>query len=216
MIQVKKFTVNPIQENSYLLFDETGCCLIADPGFYFQDEKEELTLFISQNNLIPVSLVSTHCHFDHIMGVEFLREKFKIPFTCHKDDIFWLQRAAIQSSVFGIKMESVSSADRFISGGESICFGNSELEVLHIPGHSPGHIVLYSSTERFLLAGDVLFAGSIGRTDLQGGNYQQLIRNIIEKLMILPEETVVYSGHGPDTTIGYEKKYNPFLNEGGR
>jgi hydroxyacylglutathione hydrolase len=215
MIRVKKFIVNPLQENSYLLYDDTGCCLIADAGFYYPEEKEELLIFIRENNLTPVSLVNTHCHFDHVLGVEYLRKKLRIPFACHKDERFWLQNASTQSSFFGIEMENISLPDFFVAEGEKVQFGDSELEVLHIPGHSPGHIVLYSPEEQFLIAGDVLFAGSIGRTDLPGGNYLQLIRNIKEKLMIMPGETLVYSGHGPETSIGNEKICNPFLKETG-
>jgi glyoxylase-like metal-dependent hydrolase (beta-lactamase superfamily II) len=215
MIRVKKFVVNPLQENSYLLYDDTGCCLIVDAGFYYQEEKEELLIFIHENRLTPVSLINTHCHFDHVLGVEYLRKKLKIPFACHKEERFWLQRASQQSLMFGIEMENISEADCFVSEGEKVRFGDSEVEILHIPGHSPGHIVLYSPKEQFLIAGDVLFAGSIGRSDLPGGNYLNLIRNIKEKLMILPGETLVYSGHGPDSSIGNEKINNPFLNEAG-
>ena len=216
MIKVKKFTVNPLQENSFLLYDEAGNGMIIDAGFYYPRENEDISLYIAQNNLTLISLVNTHCHFDHVMGVENLRNKYNVPFICHEGDSFWLSRVSAQSAFFGIEMENLLPADRYISEGEILRLGNSELSVLHVPGHSPGHIVLFASNERFLLAGDVLFSGSIGRTDLPGGNFKQLIQGIHEKLMTLPPDTVVYSGHGTETTIGYEKANNPFLNKNGR
>lgn len=216
MIHVRKFIVNPIEENSYLVYDETGECMIIDAGFYYPEEKDIVTRFIAENNLHLVTLVNTHCHFDHVMGVEFLRQRYNVPFICHREDNFWLTRVSEQSAFFGIEMENLLPADGFIAEGEILRIGDSELSVLHVSGHSPGHIVFYASKERFLLAGDVLFAGSIGRTDLPGGNFKQLVRNIHEKLMILPEDTVIYSGHGHETTIGFEKANNPFLSRTGR
>lgn len=211
MITVKKFTVNPIQENSYLLYDETGECLVVDAGFYEPEEQDEVLDFIRQNGLKPVGLINTHCHFDHIMGVEFLRHRFDIPFLCHQNDDFWLARASLQASLWGFEMEDIQPADRHLSDGELVTFGHSSLKVIHVPGHSPGHVTFYSAESGFLMAGDVLFCGSIGRTDLPGGNYDQLIAAIKDRLLVLPQLTKVYSGHGPETTIGGEKQNNPFL-----
>lgn len=211
MITVHKFTVNPLQENSYLLHDETGQCLIVDAGFHSPGEKEQIATFISNHELIPVALVNTHCHFDHILGVPFLKKRYEIPFYCHREDAFWLPLATLQGSYFGVYLTEMSPADRFLEEHEEIRFGNSLLKVIHVPGHSPGHLVFYSPEDKLVMAGDVLFKGGIGRTDLEGGNYSSLIGNIHGKLMVLPGETVVYSGHGPETTIGAEKSGNLFL-----
>lgn len=211
MINVKKFTFNPLQENTYILYDETGDCIIVDAGCYFSNEKEELTRFITDTKLRPVKLVNTHCHFDHILGINFCRTKYGIPFFAHQDDEFLIERAVVQGDVFGVPMEPVDSPDGRISEGDLLSFGNSSLEVLHVPGHAPGSLVFYVREQGFILAGDVLFRGSVGRTDLAKGNYEQLIGHIKNKLLILPDETVVYCGHGPETTIGLEKMTNPFL-----
>ncbi len=213
MISIKKFTFNPLQENTYILYDETGDCLIVDAGCYFQNEREELSRFISENKLKPVKLVNTHAHFDHILGTTFCRVKYRIPFFMHREDEFLIDRAVAQGDMFGVPFEPVDRPDGWINEGEQIRFGTSSLEVLHVPGHAPGSLVFYCPEQHFLIAGDVLFCGSIGRTDLPKGNYEQLIANIKSKLLVLPEETLVYCGHGPETTIGEEKANNPFLTD---
>lgn len=212
MIKVEKFVVNPLGENSYVISDESGECIFVDPGFYYEDEHDEIHNYIIENRLKPVMIVNTHCHFDHIMGVEFLRTKYKIPFFAHQADGFWVAKAVEQGEMFGFDMQPVNPADGFITEEEPVRFGNSELTVIHLPGHSPGHVCMYNEIAGILIAGDVLFYGSIGRTDLPGGDYSTLISNIKNKLFQLPDETVVYSGHGPETSIGDEKWSNPFLN----
>ncbi len=211
MIKIEKFVVNPLQENTFILSDETGECIIIDPGFYYDDEYTEIREYISANNLKPLKITNTHCHFDHIMGVEFTRNEFNIPFYAHRDDIFWVERVVQQGQMFGFELEAVSPVDGFFKENEPIKFGNSVLEVVHLPGHSPGHVVFYNKENSFLIAGDVLFYGSIGRTDLPGGDYKTLISGIKNKLFNLPDNTRVYCGHGPETTIGFEKRTNPFL-----
>lgn len=211
MITVEKFVVNPLGENSYVLLDETGQCIFVDPGFYYEEEYEEIKDYIKENKLTPVKITNTHCHFDHIMGVEFVRNTFQIPFQAHADDAFWVSRATEQGQMFGFKLGPVSPVDQFLVENEYLEFGNSRLKIIHVPGHSPGHVVFYSETDKILMAGDVLFYGSIGRTDLPGGNYETLISGIKQKLLVLPGDTKVYSGHGPETTIGFEKNTNPFL-----
>lgn len=213
MIKVASFTVNPMQENSYILYDESGECLIVDAGFFYREEEESLLRFIGDHKLTPVGMVNTHCHFDHIMGVEFIRKRFRIPFACHPDERFWIKNGSVQSSLFGIKMKDISEPDDYLNENEPVVFGNSALNVLHVPGHSPGHVVFHSAGDSLLIAGDVLFRGSIGRSDLPGGNAGSLLRNIHEKLLVLPPETVVWCGHGPETTVGTEKAANPFLVE---
>ncbi|WP_372775436.1 MBL fold metallo-hydrolase [Mangrovibacterium sp.] len=211
MIQIKKFTFNPVQENTYVLYDETSECIIVDVGCYFDYEQKELADFIADKKLTPVKLVNTHCHFDHIFGVTYCRTNYKIPFLAHRDDLFLIENMVEHGDRFGIPTEAVDPPDEFIDENDRISFGNSELELIHVPGHAPGSLVLHHPEQKFMLAGDVLFYGSIGRTDLPKGNYEQLIGNIREKLLVLPEETVVYSGHGPETSIGFEKNSNPFL-----
>ncbi|WP_372950244.1 MBL fold metallo-hydrolase [Mariniphaga sp.] len=211
MLKIEKFVVNPLQENTFVLSDETGECIFIDPGFYFDVEQKEIIDYVADNNLKPLKITNTHCHFDHIMGVEFIRNHFKIPFYAHSDDAFWVKQAIFQGKMFGFEMEPVQAPEYFYQENETLKFGNTELEIIHVPGHSPGHVVFYSEQENLLIAGDVLFNGSIGRTDLPGGNYETLISGIKEKLFKLPDETKVYCGHGPETTLGFEKKSNPFL-----
>lgn len=211
MLKIEKFVVNPLQENSFVLFDETGECIFVDPGFHFDLERDEIRSFIGDHHLTPVMIANTHAHFDHIMGVEFIRNEFNIPFKIHRDDRFWIDNATEQAGMFGFEMGPVQSPDFFFSENESVKFGNTELRIIHIPGHSPGHVVFYSEKEKILIAGDVLFYGSIGRTDLPGGNYQVLISGIKDKLFRLPEETKVFCGHGPETKLSIEKSSNPFL-----
>ncbi len=212
MIKIKKFVVNPLRENSYVVYDESRQCIFIDPGFYFEEELHEVAHFINDNQLKPVRLVNTHCHFDHLMGVEYIREKYGLPFECHRDDLFLLDRANQQAVEFGFNMPPVQPPQSFLMEGDTVQFGNSALEVFHVPGHSPGHVVFYSESDGILIGGDVLFAGSIGRTDLPGGSYEQLVGAITQKLLTLPYATRVYAGHGPETTIGFERDNNPFLN----
>ncbi|NQU53875.1 MAG: MBL fold metallo-hydrolase [Bacteroidetes bacterium] len=211
MIKVEKFVVNPLGENSFVLSDETGECIFIDPGFYFDEEHQEIKNYIATNKLTPVKITNTHCHFDHIMGVEFIRNEYKIPFHAHKEDSFWVDNAAEQAQRFGMEVSSVSPINEFLVDKEFVKLGNSQLEIIHVPGHAPGHVVFYSKEDKILIAGDVLFYGSIGRTDLPGGDHETLISNIKNKLFSLPDDTKVYCGHGPETTLGFEKTTNPFL-----
>jgi len=211
MISIKKFTFNPVQENTFVVYDETGECAIIDAGCYFDYERQELDKFIIEKQLKPVRLINTHCHFDHIMGITHCRAKYHLPFETHPDEEVLVERAVDHGDRFGIPVEPIDAPDSYFREGDQITFGNSYLEVIEAPGHSPGGVVFYNPEQKILIAGDVLFYGSIGRTDLPGGSFEQLTGNIKTKLLILPEETVVYCGHGPETTIGFEKKNNPFL-----
>jgi len=211
MIKIEKFVVNPLGENSLIVSDETGECIFIDPGFFYDEEKDEIRAYIADNKLNPVKITNTHCHFDHIMGVEFIREEYGIPLHAHADDAFWIDRAVEQSSRFGFEIKPVQPIDAYLTENDKIKFGNTELDVIHVPGHTPGHVVFYNKEAEVLIAGDVLFYGSIGRTDLPGGNHNDLISNIKNKLFPLPDTTKVYCGHGPETTIGFEKSTNPFL-----
>lgn len=211
MIEIKKFVVNPVQENTFVLSDETGECVIVDPGFYDEEECAELKTYLTQNNLKPVKIINTHCHFDHIWGVEFVRNEYGVPFCAHADDAPWVEGAVERARMFGVEMNPVQPIDCFLEEGEDVVFGNSKLQVFHVPGHAQGHVVFYSKTDEFLIAGDVLFYRSIGRTDLPGGDYNTLISNIQNKLLVLPDNTKVYCGHGSETTIGFEKNHNSYL-----
>ena len=211
MIKVEKFVVNQLAENSFVLSDETGESVFIDPGFFYREEKREIKEYIAKNKLTPVKIANTHCHFDHLMGVEFIRNEYNIPFCAHTNDSFWVEKATEQGNMYGFDMKPVSPINEFLVEKEYIKFGNSQLEIILIPGHSPGHVVFYSKEDKFLIAGDVLFYGSIGRTDLPGGDYITLISNIKEKLFSLPDDTKVYCGHGQETNLGFEKANNPFL-----
>ena len=211
MIQIKKFTFNQVQENTFVVYDETGECAIIDAGCYFDNERLELDTFISEKQLKPVRLINTHCHFDHIMGITHCRTKYNLKFECHPDEAILVEQAAEHGDLFAIPMEPVDPPNAFFEEGDQITFGNSYLQVIEAPGHSPGGVVFYNPEQKILIAGDVLFYGSVGRTDLPGGSFVRLIGNIKTKLLTLPEETVVFCGHGPETTIGFEKKNNPFL-----
>lgn len=213
MIQISRFIFNPFQENTYVLFDETNECVIVDAGCYTAEEQAELEEFISSNNLIPKLAINTHGHIDHILGNKFVKDKWGVELLGNPEDIPLLQSAVNQALMFGLSVDDVPNFDKFINNGDTIRFGNSELKVIGTPGHSRGGICIYSPEANFLLAGDTLFKASIGRTDLPGGNYEQLIQSINQNLLTLPENVVVYSGHGDPSTLGWEKNNNPFLNE---
>jgi len=211
MPKIKKFVVNPVQENTFLLYDHTKECIVVDAGFYYPEEEKEADHYIKQYGLSLKKLVNTHCHFDHMMGIEYMRNKYNVEFAAHPDESFWVEKVVDQATLFGFEMEPVRPPDTYLSEEDTIKFGHTELKIIHVPGHSPGHIVLYEENEGILMGGDVLFYGSIGRTDLPGGDYNTLISAIKTKLFTLPDDTVVYCGHGPETTIGFEKKHNLFL-----
>jgi hydroxyacylglutathione hydrolase len=211
MISVEIFEVNPFQQNTSVLYDETGECAIVDPGFYDRGEEEALLDFISENKLKPVLLLNTHCHIDHILGNKFVADRYKLDLWMHKDDLPLLQAAKSYAHMYGLNYNHSPEPVHFIKEGDVIKFGNSELQTLHVPGHAPGHIIFIDEPGLQIIGGDVLFKGSIGRTDLPGGNHDQLIKAIKEKVFTLNPKYVVYPGHGPTTTIGYEKENNPFF-----
>jgi len=211
MIHLKIFEFNSFQENTYVLSDETKQCVIIDPGCNNTKEKKELTDFIEKEQIIPKAIIITHGHVDHLLGCKFIHDKYKVPFYAHKDDIMLIERAQELGSYFGVEVESPPTPDFFLTDSQKFTFGNSELLISHVPGHSPGSIAIYNFEGNFVITGDVLFRGSIGRTDLPGGDFDTLIESIKSKLLILPKEVIVYPGHGPRTSIGYEIDTNPFL-----
>jgi hydroxyacylglutathione hydrolase len=213
MIQMEMFTFNPFQENTYVLFDETHEAIIIDPGMYTSTEETRLKDFISNQNLKPIAIVNTHAHIDHVMGVEWCRSQYQIPFLLHKFDLVNLEALPLKAQMFGVSMEDVAPPDRFIEEGEKITFGNSELDIMFTPGHAPGHVVFIDHLQRRIIGGDVLFKGSVGRVDLPGCNPDDLVHSIREKLYKLDDIYQVFPGHGPSTTIGLEKKSNAFVPE---
>jgi hydroxyacylglutathione hydrolase len=211
MLKIKSFVFSPIQENTYLLYNEFNECLVIDPGCYFPEEKDELRGFITQSNLMPQMLLNTHCHLDHVFGNKFVAETYQLTLQLHQKEKLLLDYAPTSGLMYDMPFDNYVGAYIYLKEGDIIKIGEDELKIIEAPGHSPGHICFYCAKQNFIISGDVLFNRSIGRTDLPGGNHEQLIKNIKEKLFVLPDETVVYSGHGPVTTIGEEKKYNPFL-----
>jgi hydroxyacylglutathione hydrolase len=210
-LNIKKFTFNPVEVNAIILWDETLECVFIDPACYYPEEEQQLKEFVGINKLKPVRLLNTHGHFDHLMGNHFIKKTWGLKCEIHGDDNYLVQLADKQAMNFGIEMPSPPSCGRYLQDGELIAFGNSELKVIHVPGHSPGGVAFYSEADQLLISGDILFYRSIGRTDLPMGNYNLLISGIKEKLMVLDEKVKVYCGHGPETTIGNEKRNNPYL-----
>lgn len=211
MIQIQKFTFNPYQENTYVLYDQTGECVIIDPGMYGPNEEKELTDFIEQHNLTPVLLLNTHCHIDHVLGNHFIHETYGLIPQFHENELPLLIEVQNYAPQMGIRYDVSPIAEEFLTEADEITFGQQRLKLISAPGHSPGHLCFYHPEQAFLIGGDVLFYHSIGRTDLPRGNHQQLIDSIQSNIYTLPASTVVYPGHGPETTIGEEKASNPFV-----
>ncbi|MEX0967614.1 MAG: MBL fold metallo-hydrolase [Bacteroidia bacterium] len=211
MITVKKFTFNPFQENTYVLHDESKEAVIIDPGCSDESERQELEKYIREVGLKPVHLLNSHCHIDHIFGNRFVQEEFSLKLEAHRLEVPILEGAIEAAMRFGISPPDAPPIEIFLEENGSVSFGKSELNILFLPGHAPGHIAFHSPDDNFIISGDVLFHGSIGRTDLPGGNLETLMDSICNKMMKLENSCTVYSGHGPDTTIETEKKHNPFL-----
>ena len=209
--EIKIFVFNSFQVNTVLLYTGSRDCVIIDPACYRKEETNLLAGFIDANNLRPACVLNTHAHVDHLPGVEFFRKSYNIPFLLHKSDEFLLKQAVSQGMMFGFEISQPAAPDRYVEEGERLTFGSLSVDVLHVPGHSPGSIVLKNDEASVLVTGDVLFNGSIGRTDLPGGDFDELISGIRNKLMNLDDSFLVIPGHGPSTTIGHEKEHNPFL-----
>jgi glyoxylase-like metal-dependent hydrolase (beta-lactamase superfamily II) len=212
MIHVASFTFNPFQENTYVLYDETKECLIIDPGCYTENERKQLKAFIQKEGLTPVRLLNTHCHLDHICGNAFIAKEYNLVLEAHQGEKLVLDASVAHGQMYGFVFEPSPAIAKYLKEGEQIRFGKSSLAILYTPGHSPASITFYSKEDGFVIAGDVLFFMGIGRTDLPGGDHETLLCSIREQLFTLPEETLVYNGHGQKTKIGFEKANNPFLN----
>lgn len=211
MLQLRSFTFNPFQENTYILFNENKECWIIDPGMFDEREQKVLTEYIDQHNLLPQAIINTHAHIDHILGIDFVAQRYNIPFYLHEAELPILNNATNTARMFGFAYDGVKTAAQFISEHENLKLGSDELEVRFVPGHSPGSIAFYNAKENWVISGDTLFHGSIGRTDLLMGNHETLINSIKTHLLSLPDETIVYSGHGAPTTVGNERNSNPFI-----
>lgn len=211
MIQIKQLILNPFQENTYVVYDETNEAIIIDAGCYTLPDVEKVENFISSKNLVVKYLITTHGHIDHILGIDSLRNIYKVKCLAHGGDIPLIQTAPTHALMFGLIFEKSPEIDTLVEEGDKITFGNSTFEVIHTPGHSMGGVCYYSPKQKILFSGDTLFRGSIGRTDLMGGNYEALIASITHKLLTLGDDVVVYPGHGDSTTIEYEKQNNPYL-----
>jgi hydroxyacylglutathione hydrolase len=211
MLTVKAFTFNPVEENTYVLYNEKRECCIIDPGFYFPEEKEEFKGFIEENSLQPILLLNTHCHLDHVFGNKFIHDEWGLLLHIHEKEKQMLELAPASGQMWQLPFENYEGELIFIKENSRIEIGNDELEVRFAPGHSPGHVCFYDEADGFAISGDVLFNASIGRTDLPGGDFHTLINSIQTQLFTLPDDTKIYCGHGPMTTIGFEKMNNPFV-----
>ncbi len=211
MISIKSFIFNSFQVNTYLLTDENGTGIIIDPSFETDQEYSLLLGYLKEQKIKLTAIVNTHGHVDHLLGVCRVKKDFKIPFRMHRGEELLLSSARITAEMFGFHFDEIPVIDQYIDEPDRIEVGKHSLQVMHIPGHSPGGLAFYSATDKFVIVGDILFRNSIGRTDLPGGDYNSLISGIKQKLLTLPPETIVYSGHGPSSTIGAEHDTNPFL-----
>lgn len=209
-MQIQSFTFNPFEENTYVVFDSSREAAIIDPGCFEKSEQEELDRFIKKENLTVKLLLNTHCHIDHVLGNYYVKTKYNVPFWMHANDLPVLRAVKSYAPNYGFPGYQEILPDRTLSEADTVKIGSIDLKVLFLPGHAPGHIGFYNDAERILIAGDVLFHRSIGRTDLPGGNMDTLLNSIHQKLFTLPDDVVVYPGHGPTTTIGEEKVSNPF------
>ena len=211
MIKIQNFVFNPFQVNSFILYNESNDCFLVDASCQSDEEIKTVENFIVSKNLKLKALLNTHGHVDHLPGINYFKNKYNIPFYLHKEDIFHVERAVSHGAIFGFSIEQPPLPDRELIEGEVIELGNDRIDLIHVPGHSKGSIVFHLKEEKTLITGDVLFSMSIGRTDLPGGDYNELIKGIKEKLLILDDDIEILPGHGPSTRIGLERKMNPFL-----
>lgn len=212
MLQIQGFVFNFASENTYILYNENKNAWLIDPGNMNGQETQAIHNFITENGLKIRKILLTHAHIDHVFGLQWAFDTFKVPVNMHKDDQEVLDMLQASGIRFGININPVKVDIEYINEGDELDLDGEKFRIYHVPGHSPGSVVYHNENQKFMISGDVLFEGSIGRTDLFKGNYEQLIDGIKTKLFILGDETQVFSGHGNPTTIGFEKQYNPFLN----
>ncbi len=213
-MNVALITFNPIRENTYIVWDDTLECAIIDAGNSNERENKQLEEFVESRSLRPVLAINTHGHFDHVLGVEFLRERYGVRFALAKEDGFLLESTPTGTLIYGMKVGAMpTAADVDLVDGESISFGTTELKVIAVPGHTPGHVALLEPNSKVLFTGDTLFKESIGRTDLPGGDYSWIMKSILERIIPLGDDITIFPGHGERSTIGHEVLYNPFIVE---
>lgn len=213
MIYIKAFVFNPFAENTYLVWDDTSECAVIDDGAYSRAERAQLEDFIREKGLKPVLAVNTHGHVDHILGVQAFKDAFGVPFAVHAQDNFLVESAQTHGAIYGFTVGEPPAVEKDLSTEGIVRFGQSELQVIHTPGHTPGHVCLWDAEGRRLFTGDTLFRESIGRTDLPGGDYSWIMRSILERIIPLGGDVQILPGHGPQSTIGHETLYNPFITE---
>jgi len=211
MLHVKAFTFNPIQENSYLVYNDEGDCIIIDPGCYFDEEKQQLSQFMANQGLQPQMLLNTHCHLDHVFGNKYIADQYQLELHIHPLEKELLDLAPASGLMYNIPFDNYQGPLHELKHQQIISIGNDKLCCLHTPGHSPGSISFYCAKQHFVISGDLLFYGSVGRTDLPGGDMTTLLESIRTHVLVMPDETLVYSGHGPETTVGRERSENPYL-----
>jgi len=211
MVKLEKFVFNPFQVNTYVLSDGSGQGYIIDPACYDENEKKILISYVKNNGLTIKAIINTHCHVDHILGVEYVREQLNTTFFCSEEEQFLIDNSVAQGEFFGLTVKRPVKPDRYISEKSKLDINGKEIKIIHVPGHSPGSLCFFLEDEKKLFSGDALFSGSIGRTDLPGGNYQLLVNGIRDKLLSMQDDIEVFPGHGPSTSVGNEKLTNPFL-----
>jgi hydroxyacylglutathione hydrolase len=211
MIEIEAIVFNAFQVNTYLVWDETGDCLVVDPAFYSAEEQQKLESIIGGKGLRVAGQINTHCHVDHVLGVGYMRAVHGCKFRAHREESKVEASVPLMGDLFGWSVEPLNGIDEYLDDRGTVTIGNHVLQILHVPGHSMGSVAFYSKEGGFVITGDALFQGSIGRTDLPGGNYDTLIESIRQRLLTLPPGTKVYPGHGPPTSIGTEAAENPFL-----
>ena len=212
-MKIERFVFNPIQENTYVLWDSTGECVVVDAGNFSAREDRMLSDFIAQNELRPVAAINTHGHFDHTLGVRYVKDTYGVPFMLSGKDAFLLSNAATSASIFGVPAGEMPAADVDLDAQQEVRFGDTVLRIIAVPGHTPGHVALYEPQSKSLFTGDTLFRESIGRTDLPGGDYSWILRSILENILPLGDEVKIYPGHGESSDLGHESMYNPFVVE---
>jgi hydroxyacylglutathione hydrolase len=211
MFQIQAFVFNFASENTYVLFNENKNAWLIDPGNMNEQETTAIANFIKENDLKILKIVLTHAHIDHVLGLQSAFDTYKVPVTMHEDDKEVLNMFQISGMRFGFELDHINVDLDYVNEGDELDFDGEKFKIYHVPGHSPGSVVYHNENQKFIISGDVLFEGSIGRTDLYKGNYEQLIEGIRTKLFVLDDETQVFSGHGNPTKIGFEKQYNPFF-----
>lgn len=210
-MKIQIFRFNLFEENTYVVYDDTNECVIVDPGCYSSEEREFFTSTLQKQGLVPKCIVNTHCHSDHIVGVAFLKDFYKIPFAANVADKYLLDKAALFASVWGWKLDEPISIDIECHDGSEIRFGNSVLKIASTPGHTPGGQIIYSEADKFMISGDTIFKGTIGRTDLEGGDYDTLMASIHNVVLRFDSIYTIFPGHGDKTSVGVEAGENPML-----